>query len=115
VLIAERTFRIRVAAPAIAAAIRPGQFVMLRIPQTTDPLLGRPFALYDVVDDAIDIVYLVVGKMTARLAEAKAGEVFEVSMDAQLYPRAGVSFDTPRNHEAIPCAPRGVTGSPPSA
>ena len=33
------------------AAIRPGQFVMLRLPGHTDPLLGRPFALYDTVLD----------------------------------------------------------------
>ena len=38
--------------PELAAAIRPGQFVMLRLPGTTDPLLGRPFALYDTVLDA---------------------------------------------------------------
>ena len=68
--LAERTFRIRLECPRLAAAIRPGQFVMLRLPDTTDPLLGRPFALYDTVLDAagkpvgVDVVYLVVGKMT---------------------------------------------------
>ncbi len=76
--LAERTYRVRLAAPEIAAAIRPGQFVMLRLPGTTDPLLGRPFALYDVVDDSIDIVYLVVGKMTGLLAQTKPGETLEV-------------------------------------
>ena len=49
--LAERTFRVRLECPDIAAAIRPGQFVMLRLPNTTDPLLGRPFALYDTVLD----------------------------------------------------------------
>lgn len=82
--LAERTFRIRLNCPEIAAAIRPGQFVMLRLPGTTDPLLGRPFALYDtVLDDrgtpiAIDVVYLVVGKMTGRLAKVNAGSPLEV-------------------------------------
>ncbi len=33
------------------SAIRPGQFVMIRPGPGTDPLLGRPFALYDVVRD----------------------------------------------------------------
>ncbi len=78
VQLAYRTFGIRLNVPEIAAAIRPGQFVMLKLPGTTDPLLGRPFALYDVVDTAIDIVYLVVGKMTSQLAEIKAGEPIEV-------------------------------------
>jgi dihydroorotate dehydrogenase electron transfer subunit len=77
---ARATYRIRLAAPEIAQAILPGQFVMLRFPATTDPLLGRPFALYDTVIDergratGLDIVYLVVGKVTGLLAEAQPGD-----------------------------------------
>jgi dihydroorotate dehydrogenase electron transfer subunit len=83
VQLAERTFRVRLECPELAAAIRPGQFVMLRLPNTTDPLLGRPFALYDTVLEAgkpvaIDVVYLVVGKMTGRLSEVGAGESLQV-------------------------------------
>ena len=52
VKLAERTYRVRLECPDVAAAIRPGQFVMLRLPNTTDPLLGRPFALYDTVLDS---------------------------------------------------------------
>ena len=43
VRLAERTFRIRLHQPEIARSIRPGQFLMLKIPGTTDPLLGRRF------------------------------------------------------------------------
>jgi dihydroorotate dehydrogenase electron transfer subunit len=77
--LADRTFRIRLACPALAARIRPGQFVMLRLPETTDPLLGRPFALYDTVLDqhgqplGVDLVYLVVGKLTGRLSGVGVG------------------------------------------
>lgn len=84
VAIAERTFRIRLECPEIAASIRPGQFHMLRLPGTSDPLLARPFALYDTVLDssgipiALDVVYLVVGKMTGLLAGVKAGEPIEI-------------------------------------
>ena len=73
----------RLRCPSLAALIRPGQFLMLRLGGTTDPLLGRPFALYDTVLDssgepaALDVVYLVVGKMTARLACVRPGEVLE--------------------------------------
>jgi dihydroorotate dehydrogenase electron transfer subunit len=80
VRLARATYRIRLAAQEIAQAILPGQFVMLRFPTTTDPLLGRPFALYDtVIDEAgrpigLDIVYLVVGKLTGQLAEARPGD-----------------------------------------
>lgn len=84
VRLADRTYRIRLDCPDIAAAIRPGQFVMLRLPNTTDPLLGRPFALYDNVLDAagtpvgLDVVYLVVGKMTGRLTGVAAGATLGV-------------------------------------
>ncbi len=50
--LARATYRIRLDIPEIATSIRPGQFVMLRIPDGTDPLLGRPFAFYDTVVDA---------------------------------------------------------------
>jgi len=82
--LARSTYRIRLEAPALAASIRPGQFVMLRLPSGDDPLLGRPFALYDTVLDAtgqpfaVDIVYLVLGKMTARLAGVRVGDSLKI-------------------------------------
>src|SRR5579885_174215 len=84
--VARDTYRLRLADAAIAGAIEPGQFVMIRpgADGATDPLLGRPLALYDLVRDAsglpigIDIVYLVVGRGTAALARRRAGE--EVSV-----------------------------------
>jgi dihydroorotate dehydrogenase electron transfer subunit len=84
VVMARQTYRLRINAPAIARAILPGQFVMLRVPGVGDPLLGRPFALYDTVLDsqgqpiALDVVYLVVGKMTRLLAELRPGDPVEI-------------------------------------
>jgi dihydroorotate dehydrogenase electron transfer subunit len=81
--LARDTYLIRLETPEIAAAIRPGQFVMLRLPGRTDPLLGRPFALYDTVLDGsgqaigIDVVYLVVGKMTGLLPGLGVGDTVE--------------------------------------
>ncbi len=81
--LARGTYLIRLHAPVLAEAIRPGQFVMLRLPKSTDPLLGRPFALYDTVLDhagnpiGIDVVYLVVGKLTGLLADLKSGDAVE--------------------------------------
>ncbi len=83
VRMARDTYRVRLAAPALARAVRPGQFLMLRLPGTTDPLLGRPFALYDTALDGrgepaeIDVVYLVVGKMTGLLAGLRPGDRLE--------------------------------------
>ena len=84
VRLARDTYRVRFDCPELAARITPGQFVMLRLAGGDDPLLGRPLALYDTVLDAsgtprgIDIVYLVVGKLTRRLAELPPGARLEV-------------------------------------
>ena len=80
VQLARDTFRLRFEAPAIAAAITPGQFVMVRLEGIDDPLLGRAFALYDTGDDrtSVDVVYLVHGKQTALLATRQLGDRVEV-------------------------------------
>src|SRR6516225_9541118 len=82
--LARNTYLIRLHAPELARAIRPGQFLMLRLPGSSDPLLGRPFALYDTVLDehgqavGVDVVYLVVGKLTGLLARLRAGDCVEI-------------------------------------
>ncbi|RUL88087.1 dihydroorotate dehydrogenase electron transfer subunit [Tautonia sociabilis] len=86
VRIARDTYRMRLLAPEIARAIRPGQFLMIRPtrPGTTDPFFGRPFALYDTIlgasgkPEAVDLVYLVIGRGTASLADRMAGDRLEV-------------------------------------
>lgn len=74
VALARDTYRLRLLAPEIARQVVPGQFFMIRSPGTDNPLLGRPFALFDTWLDAdgqpagIDVVYLVVGKMTGLMS-----------------------------------------------
>lgn len=77
--LARETFRIRLHCPRIARKIRPGQFFMVRPADGSDPLLGRPFALYDVYDDAsgpagIDFVYHTIGKLTGLMSHWSGGE-----------------------------------------
>lgn len=81
--IAEETYRVRFRAPEIARRVVPGQFVMMRIAGMLDPLLGRPLAVYDVVDEGgersmLDIVYLRVGHMTTQLAQLRSGVLLDV-------------------------------------
>lgn len=84
--LARDTYRLRLAAPDLARQVVPGQFFMIRSPGTTNPLLGRPFALYDTYLDAhgnpagIDVVYLVVGKMTGLLSRCHPGPGTEVEI-----------------------------------
>lgn len=42
---------VRLAAPAIAAAVRPGQFVMVREDHAGAPLLRRPFSVFEILRD----------------------------------------------------------------
>ncbi len=84
VQLARDTYRIRFECPAIARRMVPGQFLMIRLAGLNDPVLGRPFALYDTVRDAagvpfaIDVVYLTLGKMTRRLARCRASEELDI-------------------------------------
>jgi dihydroorotate dehydrogenase electron transfer subunit len=84
VQLARDTFRVRFVAPEIARRVVPGQFLMLRLADLNDPLIGRPLALYDTAlsasgqPEAVDVVYLVKGKLTSRLRYAKSGQRLDV-------------------------------------
>jgi dihydroorotate dehydrogenase electron transfer subunit len=84
VRLAQDTFRVRIECPEIAARVVPGQFFMIREPGTTQPLLGRPFALYDTwlgpdgAPRGIDVVFLVVGRMTTVMSGWRAGDAVEL-------------------------------------
>lgn len=85
VLLADRTWRLSV---LIDDSDRPfpawsaGQFVMLRLKRGTDPLLGRPLAIYRTTklphQTRLEVVYLVVGKMTGQLARIQTGEPLDL-------------------------------------
>lgn len=84
VTLARETYRIRFHCPELAKRITPGQFFMIRRPNCDDPLLARPFALYDTYQDSsgalagIDVGYHVIGKMTSLLSKCDVGDVFEI-------------------------------------
>lgn len=77
-------FRLRFSAPGIAARSVPGQFVMVRLAGIQDPLIGRPLAVYDIIDspagqpDVLEVLYHVKGKFTTRLAQMTAGQMLDV-------------------------------------
>jgi len=83
VRLATDTWRVRFRSPEMARRFVPGQFLMMRLAGFDDPMLGRPFALYDTVLEGgspagIDIVYLVMGKMTSRLSRFRPGDKLDV-------------------------------------
>jgi dihydroorotate dehydrogenase electron transfer subunit len=71
---------LELAAPEIAAGTRPGQFVMLRPQRSWDPLLRRPFSVFEIVRDAggktigLSILNKRVGVGTGQLYDAEPGQ-----------------------------------------
>ena len=73
------TFLLRLNSPELAASAKPGQFVMVRVHDSIDPALRRPFSICGVEDESIiKILYKVVGKGTQILANKTAGEYLSV-------------------------------------
>lgn len=111
VRLAHDTYRLRLACPHLARQIVPGQFFMLRPTAGTDPLLGRPFALYDVYlgpdgqPAGIDFVYHVIGKVTGQMPHWSAGEPVEV------WGPLGNGFPVPAEHHLV-CVGGGIGYTP---
>jgi dihydroorotate dehydrogenase electron transfer subunit len=72
---------ITLAAPAIAAAAAPGQFVMVKLGASHDPLLRRPFSVFEVLRGTdgspagITLLNKRIGPSTSLLYAARPGQV----------------------------------------
>ena len=74
-------WRLAIEAPEIAAEFRdgralPGQFVNVGFPRRTDPLLARPFAVFDARAKSgdVDVLFKKVGRGTGIMAGLAAGD-----------------------------------------
>jgi dihydroorotate dehydrogenase electron transfer subunit len=72
------------AAPEIARRARPGQFLMVRTTDGSDPLLRRPFSIFEILRDAggapigVSILNKSIGVGTSRLYSVKPGEKLSI-------------------------------------
>lgn len=66
------------AAPRLAAALTPGQFVHVRIPTLEASALRRPFSVFDADDGRVTLMYKIVGRGTAALATSRVGDFVDV-------------------------------------
>ncbi|MDR0932183.1 MAG: dihydroorotate dehydrogenase electron transfer subunit [Victivallales bacterium] len=82
-------FKVRFYAPQICETARAGQFVHVRITPRGDRILRRPFSIYNCENDALEVVYKVVGGGTKELSELSPGNV------CNLLGPLGVSFSDP--------------------
>ena len=68
-------------APAIAASSQPGQFVMVKVGASFDPLLRRPFSVFEVLRSsdgtpgAITLLSKRIGPSTSLMYDARPGEI----------------------------------------
>ena len=78
--IAKGMMLMTVEAPKMAKIIKPGQFAMLKVSSSLDPILRRPLCFYTVSkhNGWVEFVYKVIGKGTEVLAERKPGEYIDV-------------------------------------
>lgn len=82
--IATDTWKLRIRAPEIACSMLPGQFVMVRLSDSIDPLIGRALAIYDRWTDAsgdwegIDVVYIIKGKFSRAVSKSRARQPLDV-------------------------------------
>jgi dihydroorotate dehydrogenase electron transfer subunit len=82
-------YRMRMTAPPAILGATPGQFVMVKVNEAIDPLLRRPFGIYDLGSYAtpytdcgsqtyLEILYKVVGKGTTMLADLHQGDHLDI-------------------------------------
>jgi NAD(P)H-flavin reductase len=71
-------FSIWLEAPGIARAIRPGQFLNVKVSSGVDPLLRRPISVADAEGKRLRLVFRKVGRGTALLSHVRAGDELDV-------------------------------------
>jgi dihydroorotate dehydrogenase electron transfer subunit len=76
--VAGNTFVLTFVSAHISTTIRAGQFVNIKVDDTTEPLLRRPYSVYHAEDDSVEIIFNIVGKGSAALRRKREGELLDV-------------------------------------
>lgn len=76
-------FRMGLAFPELGRIARPGQFVMVKLPDRRIPLLRRPFSVHNCLVEGgevfgFELLYKVVGQGTRAMAEMRAGNMLDI-------------------------------------
>jgi len=80
-------FLLEIHCPPIAAEIRPGQFIMVKVSENNHPFLRRPFSVYRCYSNDhpvrkkkgnLLILYKIVGKGTQKMTELKKGQAVNI-------------------------------------
>jgi dihydroorotate dehydrogenase electron transfer subunit len=76
--VTKKYYKILLSCARIAKAAKPGQFLNVKITNSYEPLLRRPFSIHGVRGANIEILFEVVGKGTEILSQRKTGEYLDI-------------------------------------
>jgi len=77
--VAKEHYKLSFKASRLAKEARAGQFVTVRcVSEPLDPFLRRPFSIYRVDGERVEILYKVVGRGTALMSRMRGGDVIDV-------------------------------------
>lgn len=76
--VAVHAWQMTLRAAAIAKTALPGQFLMVRVAGSCQPLLRRPLGVHYVRGNDIDILYEIVGEGTLALSRKRPGEELDI-------------------------------------
>jgi len=74
----KNTFLLKVKAPQLATAIKPGQFCNIKVSDADYPLLRRPFSVCYTDGDTVYFMFDIQGEGTRILAEKKTGDQLDI-------------------------------------
>ena len=74
----ENIFIQKIHSPEVARLIKPGQFLNIRVSETTFPLLRRPFSVCDVEGENIFLMFNIFGEGTKILANKHKGDLVDI-------------------------------------
>ncbi|UCF04291.1 MAG: hypothetical protein JSV33_10095 [bacterium] len=75
---------------------QPGQFISVRLTDTLEPLLRRPYSIMDLTADTLSLLVKVIGRGSALLASQKPGASLDV-----IGPLGGTSFPYPASGKVV--------------
>jgi dihydroorotate dehydrogenase electron transfer subunit len=76
--VAQKYYKILLSCPEIAKIAKPGQFIEIKVSDSDEPFLRRPFSIQRVRLSNIEILYEVLGRGTGILSEKKSQEDLDI-------------------------------------
>jgi dihydroorotate dehydrogenase electron transfer subunit len=76
--IREKYYMLKIEAPYIAERAEPGNFVMLKASVGIEPLLKRPFGIFNTEPPYMSLYYQVIGRGTALISALRIGDKVQV-------------------------------------